>query len=172
MSNKYTAIVLSDEGGSAILYKLKETNTIGFKEFRSKSDAVFAYNIQKKLSKFKLAPKIYGKICKIKIDFEYPNLNTKWSEPTGWGFLTQIVKVSKKLSKNKIQELVDNIYKVTKLKFWDCHEYNIGVYRNKYLCIDTGKESFDMDCNAWGMENPGPKCHECNKYSCKCGWGF
>ena len=70
MKNKYTAVFLMDEGGSASFYSLKETKTIAFKEFRSKSDANFSYRIQKKLNKFGLAPKIYGKICKIKIDFE------------------------------------------------------------------------------------------------------
>lgn len=168
MISKYTAIFLSDEGGSASFYHLKETKNIGFKEFHSKKDAIFAYKIQKKLSRLGLAPKLYGKICKIKIDFKdvYGN---EWTENTGWGFLTQIVKISKRLSRKKIQELVDKIYKKTKLSFWDCHHYNIGTYRNKYLCIDTGKESFDPDCNAWGFgDYPGPKCKQCQKYTCKC----
>ena len=172
MRSKYTATFLSDEGGSAGFYRLKESKTLGFKEFRSKRDANFAYKTQKRLSRLGLAPKVYGKVCKIKVDIKDPYFDEEWSEPTGWGFLTQIVRVSQKLSRKKIQDLVEKIYKKTKLSFWDCHHYNIGTYRNKYLCIDTGRESFDRDCNAWGMENPGPKCYECNKYTCKCGWGM
>ena len=60
----------------------------------------------------------------------------------------------------------------TGLKFWDCHWYNIGTVKrgrkNKVVCIDTGKESFDGDSNAWGFAEPGPKCCYCEKYQCKC----
>lgn len=170
MKSRYTATILLDEGGSANFYKLKESNDLGFKEFASKKEAIFAYNIQKKLAKFNLAPKTYGKIRRIVVKFE--NGSSSWYENTGWGFLTQIVKINKKLSHKKIQKLVDDIHTKTKLLFWDCHEYNIGTYRNKYLCIDTGKESFQQDCNAWGNSFPGPECKECKKYSCSCGWLF
>lgn len=163
---KFTAKFLTDEGGSAGFYILKESKTIGFKEFNSKPNAEYAYKIQKKLAKLGLAPKVYGKICKL--EFADYNEHTY----TGWGFLTQIVKISKRLSRQKIQKLVNDIRKKARLSFWDCHEYNIGVYRNKYVCIDTGKESFDENCNAWGMENPGPLCKECNKYTCKCEGDF
>lgn len=168
MKTNFTAKILKDEGGSSVFYSLKESKTIGFKEFHSKQKAEYAYKIQKKLAKFGLAPKVYGKICKIKIETK-DYFGDRWIDYSGWGFLTQIVRISKKLSRKKIQKLVDDIHKKAKLSFWDCHEYNIGVYRNKYVCIDTGKESFDSDCNSWGMENPGPLCKECKKYSCKCG---
>jgi hypothetical protein len=166
MNTKFTATFLTDQGGSAGFYKIKESKTIGFKEFNSKKTALFAYNTQKKLAKLGLAPKVYGKVCKIKIDC-YGYL-----ESTGWGFLTQIVKIRKQLSRKKIQNLVDNIRQKTRLSFWDCHEYNIGIYRNTYVCIDTGKESFDSLSDAWGMGTPGPFCSECNKYTCKCDWNF
>jgi len=158
---KFTAKFLTDEGGSASFYILKESKTLGFKEFNSKPQAEYAYKIQKKLARLGLAPKVHGKICKLK----FANCDDYY---TGWGFLTQIVKTSKRLSRQKIQKLVNDIRKKARLSFWDCHEYNIGIYRNKYVCIDTGKESFDENCNAWGMENPGPFCSECKKYSCKC----
>ena len=71
-----------------------------------------------------------------------------------------------------IQDLVDEIKEKTGLKFWDCHWYNVGtVVRNKkkkVVCIDTGKESFDGNANAWGFADPGPKCGYCLKYQCKC----
>lgn len=167
-TKKYTISYLLDEGGSANFYKLKESKNLAFKEFRSKQEAQFAYKIQQKLSKLGLAPKIYGKIHKQTIECEGFYAQDKWYSYTGWGYITQIVRISKRLSRKKIQELVDKIYIKTKLKFWDCHEYNIGKYRNNYVCIDTGKESFDNACNAWGMKNPGPKCEECNKYRCYC----
>lgn len=169
--SKYTAVFLSDEGGSAGFYRLKESKTIGFKEFLSKKDANFAYKTQQKLAKLGLSPKIYGKVCKIKIEHKFFN-EDRWFGSTGWGFLTQIVKISKKLSRQKIQKLVNDIRKKARLSFWDCHEYNIGVYKNKYLCIDTGRESFDSSCDSWGMGTPGPFCSECNKYTCKCDWNF
>lgn len=163
MKTKYTAKFLTDEGGSASFYILKESKTLGFKEFNSKPQAEYAYKIQKKLARLGLAPKVYGKICKLK----FANCDDYY---TGWGFLTQIAKIRKKLSRKKIQELVDNIHKKAKLLFWDCHEYNIGILNNKYVCIDTGRESFDSICNSWGNMNPGPFCKECGKHSCSCGW--
>jgi len=163
--SKYTAKFMTDEGGSSCFYILKESRTLGFKEFDSKTTANICYKNQLKLSKLGLAPKVYGKVCKIKMDcydhFEY----------TGWGFITQIVKVKKRLSRKKIQELVDKIYKTTNLKFWDCHYFNIGIIKNKYVCIDTGLESFDEDCNAWGNIDPGPLCAYCNKFICNC-WRY
>lgn len=168
-SSKYTAKFLSDEGGSAVFYRLNESKTLGFKEFRSKKDANFAYRTQKKLAKLGLAPKVYGKVCRIRV-----HIYDDYYERTGWGFITQIVKIRKRLSRQKIQNLVNNIHKKAKLYFWDCHEYNIGIYRNKYLCIDTGRESFDRDCDAWGFGTPGPLCPDCNKLTCNCNpvWSF
>lgn len=169
MNTKYTAKFLTDEGGSAGFYILKESKSMGFKEFPTKTEAKFAYKTQKRLAKLGLAPKVYGKICKIKIeitDFR----GYSYTGSTDWGFLSQIAKIRKRLSRKKIQTLVDNIYKKAKLSFWDCHEYNIGIINNKYVCIDTGKESFDSNCNSWGNMNPGPFCKECEKHCCSCGW--
>lgn len=161
---KYTIAYHTDEGSSAQFYRIVESRTLGFKEYGSKQRANYAYKIQKQLSSFGLAPKVYGKICKLKIK--------NWDELSGWGYITQKVRCNQRLSRKKIQDLVDKIYAKTGLKFWDCHDYNIGVYRDRYLCIDTGKESFDIDCNAWGMCDPGPRCSDCNKFNCKCEWGY
>lgn len=170
MKSKYIATFLSDEGGSSGFYLLKQSKTLGFKEFSSWSIANTAYKTQKKLAKFGLSPKVYGKVCKIKIECKSYNGQTSYVS-SGWGFITQKAKVRKKLPLKKIQQLVDDIHKKTKLKFWDCHHYNIGTYRNKYLCIDTGPESFDINCNAWSNNNPGPICKNCNKCLCNC-WSF
>lgn len=159
-----------DEGGSAEFFSIKENKKLGFKQFRSKKSANAAYQKQKLLSKYGLAPKVVGKVCKLKakegtIIYE-----------TNWGFVTERAKIvdektwTRKL--DKIQNLVDTIQQKTGLKFWDCHYYNIGYIkrknRAKLVCIDTGNESFDRDANAWGYNKPGPKCDECNKYLCDC----
>ena len=158
-----------DEGGSAEFYLIKENKSLGFKQFGSKSSATTAYNKQKLLSKHNLAPKVMGKITKLKYD---------WGDETDWGYLTEkaiLIPDNKTATikvMSQIQSLVENIHKKTKLKFWDCHFWNVGyVTRNKVaklVCIDTGKESFDRDSNAWGLNNPGPKCYDCEAYKCGC----
>lgn len=165
---------LIDEGGSAEFYPIYGHKNLGFKQFYSKKAANYAYHKQKLLSSFDLAPKIVGKVCKISIE-----ITQHYSLKTNWGFITERAKVlsDKHLSKKlpDIQNLVDNIENKTKLKFWDCHYSNIGYIKRrnkiKLVCIDTGSESFDIECNAWGNENPGPKCTECNKLSCNC-WKY
>ncbi len=166
MKSDYTIVNYADEGTSAQLYYLAESKTKAFKEYRNKKTANFAYCTQKKLASLGLAPKVFGKVCKLRIK--------NWDEPSNWGYITQIVKCNnKRLSKKKIQQLVNDIYQKTGLKFWDCHDFNIGIFRNKYLCIDTGEESFDSDCNAWGMIDPGPQCSECYKFRCNCeSWSY
>lgn len=171
---KYTingeSMGLCHEGGSAEFYTLLGKNTLGFKQFRNKKSATNAYTKQKLLSKFGLAPKVYGKVCKLPIKSDY------YSGISNWGYVTESAKLvdervmSKRLK--EIQILVENIQKKTNLKFWDCHYWNVGYIKRKnkakLVCIDTGNESFDRECNAWGFSEPGPKCNYCNKYQCKC----
>lgn len=160
-----------DEGGCAEFYWIKEDKTIGFKQFGSKTSATSAYNKQKKLSKFDLAPKVIGKVTK---------LNYEWGDETNWGYITERAKVlNENVMKKRlrdIQDLVKNIEKKTKLRFWDCHYWNVGyIKRNnraKLVCIDTGPESFNRDANAWGFDSPGPKCNSCMKYQCRCSSGY
>lgn len=163
-----------DEGSSAEFYWIKENKNLGFKQFRDKKYATSAYNKQKLLNRFGLAPKVYGSICKLPMKSEW------YDGMSGWGYITECAKVlDEKIMKKRlkeIQSLVENIHKKTKLKFWDCHYWNVGyIKRNnkaKLVCIDTGSESFDRDANAWGFNTPGPKCDFCNKYQCKCSNGF
>jgi hypothetical protein len=160
-----------EEGGCAEFYWIKEDKTLGFKQFGSKKNATIAYNKQKLLSKFDLAPKVIGKITKLKYE---------WGDNTNWGYVTERAKIlDENLMKKRlrdIQNLVQDIERKTKLKFWDCHYWNIGyVKRNnkaKLVCIDTGAESFDRDADAWGMGTPGPKCSYCNRYQCRCSDGY
>lgn len=159
-----------DEGGSAEFYSIVEDKNLGFKQFRNKKFAISSYNKQKLLSKFGLAPKVYGNVCRLSINSAY------YDGISGWGYITERAKIlDEKVMKkrlNQIQKLVDTINEKTKLKFWDCHYYNIGyVKRNnkaKLVCIDTGSESFNRDANAWGFSKPGPKCNYCKRYQCSC----
>ena len=159
-----------EEGGCAEFYWIKEDKTLGFKQFGSKKIATIAYNKQKLLSKFDLAPKVIGKITR---------LHYEWGDETNWGYITERAKIlDENIMKKRlrdIQNLVESIEKKTKLRFWDCHYWNVGyVKRNnkaKLVCIDTGPESFNSDANAWGFGNPGPKCNYCKRYQCYCSEG-
>lgn len=162
-----------EEGGYAQFYSIQDSLSLGFKEFRNKQKAVEAYNIQYKLSKFDFAPKVVGQVTRLwfDADADCPSMLS------GWGYITEKAYVSNADNMRphplkSIQNLVNGIYKKTKLKFWDCHYWNVGLIerkgRPKLVCIDTGKESFDGYANAWGFANPGPKCCYCNKYQCRC----
>lgn len=159
-----------DEGGSAEFYLIKENPNIGFKQFRNKKCAEKARRKQKLLSKFNLAPKVLSNLCKLEFDF------IEYKQETNWGFLTERARlVDEEKMRHRmrdIQDLVENIYNKTKLKFWDCHYYNIGYIKRqnkaKLVCIDTGSESFIRDSNAWGYGFPGPKCTSCKRYRCVC----
>lgn len=158
-----------DWGASAEFYLIKNTK-YGFKQFHHKRYAISAFKRQKLLSKYNLAPKVIGNICKL------PITTTHFNEQSNWGFITEKARIvcetvmKKRIS--QIQELVENIYKKTGLKFWDCHYYNVGYIKrakkSKLVCIDTGNESFNRDCNAWGFSFPGPKCNYCKRYDCVC----
>jgi hypothetical protein len=161
-----------NEGGFAQFYSIINKPNLGFKEFRNKKKALESYTIQNKLSKFDLAPKIIGDICRLSFiaTMDCPSM------VSGWGYITEkalVCEYDKDIrSLKSIQDLVNRIYQKTKLKFWDCHYWNIGLIerkgKNKLVCIDTGKESFDGYANAWGFSSPGPKCCYCNKYQCRC----
>ena len=160
-----------DEGGYCQVYPLKNSDLV-FKEFRNKKKASEAYSFQKKLAKFDLSPKVFGKVCKLNFAKEDGVI---FYDTSDWGYITECAKTCKANSAIKmsdIQALVDEIQEKTGLKFWDCHWYNVGlVKRNKkkkVVCIDTGKESFDGHANAWGGNTPGPKCSYCEHYQCKC----
>jgi hypothetical protein len=162
----------SDEGGSCQVYPIKNQSNLVFKEFKNKKKAIAAHSIQKKLSRFDLAPKIYTEICKLK--FAYHN-DIYFDDPSNWGFVTELATLydpATEISMRDIQNLVNDIEFKTGLKFWDCHWYNVGTVKRgrkkKVVCIDTGKESFNGISNAWGNPDPGPKCSYCRRYKCKC----
>jgi hypothetical protein len=168
----------SGEGGSAEFYLIKEDKNLGFKQFRNKKFANKAYEKQKLLSKYHLAPKVIGSVCKM--TYKLPMHETLpgkfYSFQTNWGYITEKAKIlDEKVMKKRlkdIQNLVETIENKTHLRFWDCHYWNVGYIKRrnkaKLVCIDTGPESFDRDANAWGFGKPGPKCDYCNKYQCRC----
>jgi hypothetical protein len=145
-----------DEGGYCQVYPIKDKKDLIFKEFRNKKKAQESYRYHKKLVKYDLAPKIYSKICKLEFA---PEQDMYELDPSDWGYVTELAKTFKprtKITMADIQHLVDDIYDKTGLKFWDCHWFNVGVVKRgkkkKIVCIDTGKESFDGDSNAWGNQ--------------------
>jgi len=160
-----------DEGGYCQVYTIKNKKKIVFKEFRNKKKAQESYKYHKKLAKFDLAPKIFSPICKLTFAYED---DIYQPESSDWGYVMEKASPINHSDRSmlKIQELVDAIKKHTGLKFWDSHWYNVGTIirnkRKKIVCIDTGKESFDGDSNAWGNITPGPKCVFCQKYNCEC----
>jgi hypothetical protein len=165
-----------DSGGSCDFLPIRGHKDLGFKNFKNKAKAKTAWSFQSKLSKFNLAPKLYSGICKIPYSYDLELL--KYWNPkdtvTEWGFVTQKAEMLDETDQPliKLQNLVDAIYKHTSIKFWDCHWTNVGYIkhrgRNKLVCIDTGEESFQGYANAWGYEEPGPKCPYCNVYACEC----
>lgn len=160
-----------DEGGYCQVYPIKNHNDLIFKEFYTKERATKSYRIHKKLAKFDLAPKIYSQVCKLNFSEQEGFI----FEPSNWGYIIERAKTCEPnsvITHAQIQRLVSNIFNKTGLKFWDCHWFNIGLVKrknkDKVVCIDTGKESFECESNAWGNVDPGPKCSYCSKYKCKC----
>lgn len=166
-------------GGYCDFLPIRNNPELGFKSFKHKKKAQQALNNQKILAKFDLAPHPITNLCKIPFYYD-PKILMNWTPSitlTNWGFVTEVAKLIDyeditQLPYKKIQDLVENILIKTKMKFWDCHENNIGYIKRgrskKLVCIDTGKESFEPHSNAWGFQEPGPKCTYCNKYQCKC----
>lgn len=168
-----------DSGGYCDFLPIKGYPDLGFKSFKKHSKAIDAWNNQKKLSKFDLAPEPISDICKIVYDLDpaiLPFLKPS-NTISGWGFVTEKADLmncdkTSDIPYKKIQDLVETIWAKTRMKFWDCHENNVGYIKRgrskKLVCIDTGKESFISYSNAWGFEEPGPKCPYCFRYQCKC----
>lgn len=163
-----------DEGSCCQVYRIMNHSNIVFKEFANHNQAEYAIKVQTKLATFDLAPKVYSDLCKL----HFINKSIIIGD-TNLGYVTEVAvppscttKKEKYKTLRQIQALVDSIYRITKLKFWDCHYYNTGIVRrrgsDKLVCIDTGKESFEGYSDAWGMGSPGPKCSYCNKYQCRC----
>lgn len=160
--------LLDDCGGYAQVYHIKNRKTLIFKEFKYKNEAILAYNYQKRLAKYNLAPKVKSNLFRL----QFKTLGFKYK--TQWGFLSEKADPVDIISLDKydLQRLVEDIYDNTDLEFWDCHAGNVGYIRrnNKkvLVCIDTGWESFDEQSNQWGNRLPGPVCPDCKICLCNC----
>lgn len=166
-----------DSGGYCDFLPIRGHQNLGFKNFKHKKRAEESLYNQKILAKFDLAPEPITDLCKIPYGFD-PELLKTWNPKettTNWGYVTEkalMLDIDADIPYRKIQQLVDNIRQATRLKFWDCHMENIGYIKRgrkkKLVCIDTGEESFQGYCNAWGNFCPGPKCCYCNRFKCRC----
>lgn len=167
-----------NSGGYCDFLPIKNNSDLGFKSFKNKQKAIQALSNQQILAQFDLAPEPITDLCKLQYCFKEELI--EFLDPktliTNWGFVTErarLIDIDKEpVPYRKIQELVDRIWLCARIKFWDCHEHNVG-YINRgrkklFVCIDTGKESFEPHSNAWGYAEPGPKCCYCNRYQCKC----
>jgi len=166
-----------DSGGYCDFLPIKDHPDLGFKAFKKKNKAEQALLNQRLLASFDLAPEPITELCKIPYGYDKKVLElwTPKETTTNWGFVTEkahLLDLDKTVPFKQIQSLVDNIWIKTRIKFWDCHEMNVGYIKRgrkkKLVCIDTGKESFDSYSNAWGFAEPGPKCCYCDHYQCKC----
>lgn len=164
-----------DSGGYCDFLPIKDHAELGFKCFHKKYRAYKSIKYQSMLSKFDLAPKVLTGVCRIPYyyDLEFLKVHNPTVTVTEWGYVTEkATLIDGDIPYPKIQKLVEKIKQQTGLKFWDCHENNVGYIKRErkklLVCIDTGDESFCGYSNAWGFEEPGPKCPYCNRYQCKC----
>ena len=167
-----------DSGGHCDFLPIKGESNLGFKHFKLRSRAKDTLANQIILSRFDLAPKAITGICKVPYHYD-PEILKYWTPDvtvTDWGYVTEKADIfnfeENKTTYREIQNLIDEIYNKTSLKFWDSHIGNLGlIQRNntkKLVCIDTGRESFSEHSNAWGYTEPGPQCPDCYEYCCEC----
>jgi hypothetical protein len=152
VKTKYVGLPSSD-GSFTTFYKLKNRKTIAFKDFTRKDAAIEAYNIQKTLAAYDLAPRVYGKVRKIDYVGYYGN-----KRRSNWGYVTEIAELIDDGRYNEdpeyydkvrceTEELTNEIDYVCGFGFYDCHMGNVGYITRKgrklLVCIDTGAESFN-----------------------------
>ena len=82
---------MDDSGSYCDFLPIRGEDHLGFKSFKLKSKAKETYDIQKKLSKFNLAPNIVTDVCKIPYSYD-PELLKYWTPEdtvTSWGYVTE-----------------------------------------------------------------------------------
>ena len=162
----------ADAGSRSSFYIIDETR--GFKEFESCEKAEYAHNVQKKLSQYNLAPKVYSEVGRIRIGKE--------KELSQWGFMTEIAEMlgcgGNDCGCGECDDVYEEMYpsirrlhkKLDKigLDFTDDHIGNIGYIRRRgrkvLVCIDTGEESIYDDEYA---RNYSDYENECNCTYCQ-----
>ncbi len=145
----------------------------GFKEFRDKSEAVYAHTVQDKLSTYDMAPNVLSQVGKIR------KSNGSLSD---WGYITEIAEMIGcggnecscgdcdedyyDMYEDKIQDLTDNMLRTLGVEFMDNHIGNVGfIRRNRkkvLVCIDFGSESvYDEDAEMEDDEEDKCYCADC-----------
>jgi len=143
-------------GANCDVLPVKDHPSLLFKSFNHELKAKEAYNNQVELSKYNLAPRVYGGLCKIPYFYE-PEL-LRYYDPkvttTELGYLTEKAELlTEDIEDIWMDKLCHKIKYHTGLDFYDCHFQNIGyIYRGvlenevaMLCCIDTGNESFYQD---------------------------
>jgi hypothetical protein len=125
---------------------------MGFKDFESKGEAIYAMKNQSMLAACDLAPRVYSDVRKI----DYLD-DCGVKRRSNWGFVTEIAKTiddedyeARYDDDGNFHDSVSNLIFEMKNKcdinFGDSHSRNVGwVKRGKeevLVCIDTGRESF------------------------------
>ena len=148
----YTIKKFSGNGSRSEFYKLHQRGK-GFKTFRSYEDAEYARDIQRELSEWDLAPRVYSEVGRIRIG----------ERLSAWGYITEVAKVITvhgmscncyrcdnlgNEHEEEIGELQNSIERAG-YYFGDAHVGNVGyITRNGkkiMVCIDTGEESVQPD---------------------------
>lgn len=165
-----------DAGSRNSFYIIKDRKIgrkrIGFKEFEKKTEAEFAYMVQKHLSQFDLAPMAYGDVGMIRKhdgELTYHGYLTEVAKPMplcddydcdGECFLTDCA------NSITIRKVIDRLDSYG-LCYSDAHRGNFGFVRRKGIwipvVIDVGVESFtDWDEKIYGQfEYDGYDCCSC-----------
>ena len=165
----YTVKKFSGNGSCSEFYKLNQRGK-GFKTFRSYEDAEYARDVQRELSEWDLAPRVYSEVGRIRIV-------DRLSE---WGYITEVAKVITPHSiscncyrcdnlENEYEEEIGELQERIEgagYYFGDAHTGNVGyITRNGkkiMVCIDTGKESVERD--DYDEDENNCNCYECRKY--------
>lgn len=153
-----------DAGSRNAFYIIKNKKIgrkrVGFKEFEDKREAQFAYRVQSHLSRYDLAPMVYGQMGRIR----KPD-----GDLTHYGYLTEVARTMPYCNYSKcyeecfesnckngliIESLVSELADYG-LDYRDGHRGNFGFVRrnNKWVTvvIDVGVESFrDWDQSIYG----------------------
>jgi hypothetical protein len=164
----------ADAGSRSSFYIIDETR--GFKEFESCEQAEYAHNVQKKLSQYNLAPKVYSEVGRIRIGKE--------KELSQWGFMTEIAEMlgcgGNDCGCGECDDVYEEKFPAIKrlhkklekigINFADDHIGNIGYIRRRgrkvLVCIDTGEESiYDEDFSIGYDDYSGScKCTYCQNH--------
>ena len=114
------------------------TSDIGIKFYSSKSERNYAFKLQKKASKFRIGPNVFGKID---LDKPVSGAGVTISDyGFQYGYLTQKARTSSRITDSKIEKLIE---KMNDLGFHtsDVCAPNVGYIGKRLVCIDFDEGS-------------------------------